>query len=55
MLTGLLDTAIVVDLLRSYQPAATWLQGVQGQLGLSPVVWLEIIDGLVTLRLSVKR
>jgi predicted nucleic acid-binding protein len=45
MLTGLLDTAIVVDLLRSYQPAADWLSSVTGQLGLSPLVWLEVIDG----------
>ena len=34
-----------VDILRSYQPAAAWLQSVQGQLGLSPVVWLEVLDG----------
>lgn len=44
MVTGLLDTAIVVDLLRSYPPAGAWLAG-QTTLGLSPVVWLEIIEG----------
>jgi len=42
---GLLDTAIVVDLLRGYPPAVSWLEG-QPQLGLSPVVWLEILDGV---------
>lgn len=45
MLAGLLDTAVVVDLLRSYKPAEAWLATVHAQLGLSPVVWLEIIDG----------
>jgi predicted nucleic acid-binding protein len=42
--TGLLDTAILVDLLRGYPAAATWLSG-QDRLGVSPVVWLEIIEG----------
>jgi len=42
--TGLLDTAILVDILRAYPAATTWLSG-QGQLGVSPVVWLEIIEG----------
>ena len=43
-MTGLLDTAILVDILRAYPAATTWLSG-QGQLGVSPVVWLEIIEG----------
>jgi predicted nucleic acid-binding protein len=42
---GLLDTAIVVDLLRDHPPAVSWLQGQQEPLGLSPVVWLEVIEG----------
>lgn len=42
---GLLDTAILVDLLRGYPPATLWLKG-QPQLGVSPVVWLEILDGV---------
>lgn len=44
MVTALLDTAIVVDVLRRYPPAVAWL-GQQGQLGISTVVWLEIIEG----------
>jgi len=44
VVTGLLDTAVVVDLLRLYPPASDWLAG-QTTLGLSPVVWLEIIEG----------
>jgi predicted nucleic acid-binding protein len=42
--TGLLDTAILIDLLRGYPPAATWLS-TQDRLGVSPVVWLEILEG----------
>jgi predicted nucleic acid-binding protein len=42
--SGLLDTAIVIDLLRGYPPAISWLEG-QSQLSLSPVVWLEVLDG----------
>ena len=44
-MNGLLDTAIVVDLLRGYPPAVSWLEG-QPALGLSPIVWLEILDGV---------
>lgn len=44
MVTGLLDTAIVVDLLRAYPPAASWLGG-QSRLGITPIVWLEILEG----------
>lgn len=45
MVTGLLDTAIVVDLLRAYPPAVSWLAG-QSRLGIAPIVWLEIIEGV---------
>lgn len=43
-MTGLLDTAVLVDLLRSHPPAGAWLAG-QSALGVSPVVWLEVIEG----------
>ena len=49
MVKGLLDTAIVVDLLRSHPPAQAWLSG-QENLGVSPIVWLEIIEGSRDLR-----
>lgn len=49
MVTGLLDTAVVVDLLRSYPPAHDWLAR-QPRLGVVPVVWLEIIQGAEDLR-----
>jgi hypothetical protein len=42
--TGLLDTAVLVDILRAFPPASTWLSA-QDRLGVSPVVWLEIIEG----------
>lgn len=41
---ALLDTSIVVDLLRGYGPAEAWLE-TQGQLGVPHVVWLEILEG----------
>jgi predicted nucleic acid-binding protein len=47
--TGLLDTAILVDLLRAYPPAGAWLSA-QDQLGVSPAVWLELIEGAGNLR-----
>jgi predicted nucleic acid-binding protein len=47
MVEGLLDTSIVVDILRQYQPAESWLAQ-QGQLGVTRIVWLEIIEGAQT-------
>ncbi len=44
MVVGLLDTSIVVDLLRQHLLADQWLSP-QGQLGITRVVWLEVIEG----------
>jgi len=44
---GLLDTSIIIDLLRQYSPADGWL-GQQGQLGIRRIVWLEVIEGAPT-------
>jgi predicted nucleic acid-binding protein len=46
---GLLDTSIIVDLLREYKPAELWLQP-QGQFGVSRAVWIEILEGAPNLR-----
>jgi len=45
MIGGLLDTAIVIDLLRNYPPAIAWLQHQSVLLATTPLVWLEIIEG----------
>ncbi|MBL8154726.1 MAG: PIN domain-containing protein [Anaerolineae bacterium] len=44
MVTCLLDTNILVDLLRGYAPAASWLVS-QVNPGISRATWLEIIEG----------
>lgn len=44
MVDGLLDTTIIVDLLRQYPPAAAWV-GQQHSLSTTPLIWLEIIEG----------
>lgn len=44
MVNGLVDTSIIVDLLRGYQPAQNWYQA-QIDLGVSRAVWLEILEG----------
>ena len=44
MVNALLDTSIIVDLIRGYGPAQEWyLQ--QTDLGVSRAVWLEILEG----------
>src|SRR5258706_7258450 len=45
MVSGLLDTSIVVDLIREYKPAREWLSEAQ-ELGVSGAVWLEVLDGV---------
>jgi hypothetical protein len=44
MITGLVDTSIVVDLLRGNALAIEWLKG-QQQLGISPFAVLELVEG----------
>jgi tRNA(fMet)-specific endonuclease VapC len=44
MIAGLVDTTILVDVLRGYNPAATWLPA-QPQLAITPTVWMEVLAG----------
>ena len=44
MVSALLDTSIVVDLLRGYGPAQEWYLE-QSNLGSSRIVWFETIEG----------
>jgi hypothetical protein len=41
----LLDTDIMIDFLRGYQPAVTWLTGYGSPLGLPGLVAMELIQG----------
>ncbi|RMF81311.1 MAG: PIN domain-containing protein, partial [Chloroflexi bacterium] len=45
MVAALLDTNIIVDLLRKYKPAENWL-ATQSDLAVTRVVWLEILEGI---------
>jgi len=44
MVGALLDTSILIDLLRRFTPAMTWFTG-QNELGASSIVWLELLQG----------
>lgn len=44
MVTALIDSAIVVDGLRYYPPAAAWFAQ-QANFGVSVMVWMEVIQG----------
>lgn len=42
----LIDTGIIVDALRQYEPALDWLQKNRELIvGISPIVWMELIRG----------
>lgn len=43
-MNGLVDSTVVIHLLRSNPAAQAWL-GQQDRLGITPIVWLEVIDG----------
>lgn len=44
MVDALVDTSIVVDLLRGYPVAIEWLS-MQSQLGVTRFVWIEALEG----------
>jgi len=43
---AILDTSILIDLLRAFQPATSWFAGLGRQrLAITPVVWMETVQG----------
>ncbi len=44
MVSALLDTSVIIDVLRGYHPAQAWLQD-QAKLGITRLVWLEVLQG----------
>lgn len=44
MVSGFVDTTVIVDMLRGHPPAHSWLAN-QTALGITPVVWLETVEG----------
>lgn len=45
MVTGLVDTSIIIDLIRGYPDAYMWLSSIDETLGVTHFVWLEVIQG----------
>lgn len=46
VIEALLDTSVIVDLLRSFEPATVWFSKLGRQrLAITPVIWMEIIQG----------
>lgn len=44
MVTALIDSSILIDVLRGYEPAMVWLSR-QPRLGVTHIVWLELLEG----------
>jgi predicted nucleic acid-binding protein len=46
MVTGIVETSVIVDLLRNHSPAVSWYQQqTQPTLGITPIIWMEVIGG----------
>jgi len=46
VIDAILDTSILVDLLRGFQPAKDWFLGLGAlRVAITPVVWMEIVQG----------
>lgn len=45
MVIGLLDTSIIIDLIRGFPDAHQWLSTMNDELGITYYVWLEVIQG----------
>ena len=47
MVDALLDTAIIIDLLREYEPAAEWIASQDQAFGVTKFARMEIIEGCI--------
>lgn len=46
MIDAIVDTSILVDLLRGFEPAKDWFRGLRRQrIVITPVVWMETVQG----------
>lgn len=45
LVDGILDTVIIVDLLRNYLPAVQWITSSNQSFGVTKFVWMEIVHG----------
>lgn len=46
MIDAILDTSILVDLLRGFQPAKDWFRSLgRLRVAITPVVWMEVVQG----------
>jgi predicted nucleic acid-binding protein len=46
VITALIETSVIVDVIRRYLPALAWLHAQnQPELGITPIIWMEVIAG----------
>jgi len=46
MVTAVVETTVIVDLLRGHPPAVAWLEGqTEAELAVTPIVWMEVVGG----------
>ncbi len=45
MVNSLVDTSIIIDLVRGFPEAHQWLQTITDEVGVTQYVWLEVIQG----------
>jgi predicted nucleic acid-binding protein len=45
MTTAIVDTTVVVHLLRRYAPALTWYRSISQPMGVTPITWVEAMYG----------
>ena len=45
MTVALVDTTVVIHLFRRYAPAWTWYRTLSQPLGVTPIMWLEVMYG----------
>lgn len=46
MVDGIIDTSLIIEILRNNSQAVSWLaNGVNQQLAITPIVWMETVQG----------
>jgi predicted nucleic acid-binding protein len=46
LVNAIIETSVIIDLLRNHAPAVSWYQAqTQPTLGITPLIWMEVMSG----------
>ncbi|MBX3066043.1 MAG: hypothetical protein KF726_23895 [Anaerolineae bacterium] len=45
MIIAVADSTVIIHILRQYSPALVWINTLDQPVGVTPITWLEVMDG----------